>query len=215
MAAHSRLMSAATLPRPATRLPQHVRPVTPGWWRPLPHQLWTGTDFLSSPVATAYWWGARLADLRPGTRVLVEGPYGRLTGDVRRRRRVTMLASSVGITPMRALMEELDYGPGEATLVYRSRDARSALFRDELGELATERGVSVCFVPGPRRGDGSWLPAAAGDLDDRAALLQLVPDIADHDVYLCGPQAWADAARAAVLAAGTPARRTHTERFSW
>ena len=23
----------------------------------LPHQLWTGTDFLSNPVATAYWWG--------------------------------------------------------------------------------------------------------------------------------------------------------------
>ena len=23
----------------------------------LPHQLWTGSDFLFSPVATAYWWG--------------------------------------------------------------------------------------------------------------------------------------------------------------
>ena len=22
----------------------------------LPHQLWTGADFLSSPAATAYWW---------------------------------------------------------------------------------------------------------------------------------------------------------------
>ncbi len=22
----------------------------------LPHQLWTGADFLASPVATAYWW---------------------------------------------------------------------------------------------------------------------------------------------------------------
>ncbi|MCB1255066.1 MAG: oxidoreductase, partial [Austwickia sp.] len=22
----------------------------------LPHQLWTGKDFLSSPLATAYWW---------------------------------------------------------------------------------------------------------------------------------------------------------------
>src|SRR5665647_2200290 len=23
----------------------------------LPHQLWTGADFISSPIATAYWWG--------------------------------------------------------------------------------------------------------------------------------------------------------------
>jgi ferredoxin-NADP reductase len=42
-----------------------------------------------------------------------------------------------------------------------------------------------------------------------------VPDVADRDVYVCGPQAWADDVRRSVLAAGTPADRLHVESFGW
>ncbi len=52
-------------------------------------------------------------------------------------------------------------------------------------------------------------------LDDVTALRQLVPDVADHDVYLCGAEAWMAAARAAVLGAGVPEDAVHVEHFSW
>jgi ferredoxin-NADP reductase len=39
--------------------------------------------------------------------------------------------------------------------------------------------------------------------------------VADHDVYLCGADAWMEAAQQAALAAGVPAERIHLERFTW
>lgn len=159
----------------------------------------------------------RIAGLQPGTRVLIEGPYGRLTGDVRTQRKITMFASGIGITPIRALLEELDYGPDEATLIYRARDESEIVFQAELDYLAQHRGVRVFYAIGPRvQGrEQSWLPESAAHLGDRAALLQLAPDVADHDVYICGSSGWMDAARDAAIAAGVPTSRIHLERFSW
>jgi len=140
-----------------------------------------------------------LTRLRPGTRALFEGPYGRLTGEVRTRRRMTMIASGIGITPLRALLEELSYRPGEVVLVYRATSAADVLFRAELDALADRRGVKVRYVLGRRRAEGSWLPASAGSLDDVQALRRLAPAIATSDVFICGPDGWMDAVEVAEL----------------
>ena len=279
----------------------------------LPHQLWTGQDFLSNPVASVYWWtlwavaavalltwrvavplarsmrhrlvveavvpegpdtvsvvmrgrdlvglGAaaghfftwrfldgpgwtrghpyslsaaptadrlritakgdgdavrRLAALRPGTRVLLEGPYGRLHGGVRARRRVTLLAGGIGVAPLRALLEELPQGPGDVTLVYRASRVEDVVLKAELDRLAAGRGARVWYALGPRvPGRRTWLPQSAGHLGEAEALLALVPDVAGHDVYICGAPDWMDAARDACLAAGVPPDRIHLERFAW
>jgi ferredoxin-NADP reductase len=46
-------------------------------------------------------------------------------------------------------------------------------------------------------------------------LARLVPGLAEHDVYLCGPLRMAQAARHGLRAAGLPARRLHEERFAF
>ena len=67
--------------------------------------------------------------------------------------------------------------------------------------------------------DNAWsLPSLHDDGGGCAAeplLRQLVPDVADHDVYLCGADGWMDAAERAVLAAGVQRDAIHLERFSW
>ncbi len=189
-----------------------------GWTRAHPYSLSappTGTE-LRITAKNLGDGSARLAGIKPGTRAIIEGPYGRLHGGVRTRRKVTLLASGIGITPMRALLQELDFGPGDLTLVYRARENRDLVFRREIDELAAARGARVFYVLGRRiRERASWLPQAAAHLSDPAALLELVPDIAWHDVYICGADAWMDAARAAAQAAGVPAANIHLERFSW
>jgi ferredoxin-NADP reductase len=154
----------------------------------------------------------RLADVRPGTRVLLEGPYGALTSDKRTKAGTTLLASGIGITPLRALLEEL---PPGATLVYRARHESDLVLRAEIDALAADRGDRVAYLLGPRASDGSWLPASWGHVGEAAALLHLVPGIRSQDVFVCGPEAWTDAALAALTAAGVPDSQVHVERFTY
>lgn len=152
--------------------------------------------------------------LRPGTRVLVEGPYGRLTAERRSTRKVLLLGAGIGITPLRALAEERQQAPGDVVVVHRVRSLDEAVFRAEFQWLARTRGLRTLLVPGPRGGDDAWAPAAAGR-DQVAALRSLVPDVAEREVFVCGHDAWMDAALVAARAAGVPDARLHAERFSW
>jgi ferredoxin-NADP reductase len=145
--------------------------------------------------------------------VLVEGPYGRLSPRARTRRKVALIGAGVGITPLRALAEGLDYRPGEAVLLHRYTDR--PLFRRELDVLSRERGLEVLWLPGRRRGPDSWLGAGVGPADDVAALRHWVPDIAERDVFVCGPEAWAESVRRTTEAAGVTPDHFHLETFRW
>jgi predicted ferric reductase len=186
----------------------------PGSTRSNPFSLSAAPDDRSLRVtAKALGEGSvRLAHLRPGTRVLLEGPYGRLSSRARTRRGVLLMGAGVGITPLRALAEGLAHGPGELTLLYRF--TAEPLFARELDVLRSERGLRVVPLPGPRPSPASVLGPAAG-ADELAALRFWVPDAADRDVFVCGPAAWTDGVERLLLAAGVPRAHVHTESFGW
>jgi len=189
----------------------------PGWSRAHPWSLSAAprTDRLRITVKNVGDGSARVARLRPGTRVFVEGPFGALTGAKQRGGKVLLMAAGVGITALRALLEDLEYEPGDATLIYRVSSETEAVFGDELDDLADERGAQVIYVDGARGRRHSWLPADCYDLEDDEALRRLVPGIEDYDAYLCGPPPWMDACRIALRQAGVPAGRIHLEEFAW
>ncbi|MGW3960631.1 ferredoxin reductase family protein [Amycolatopsis sp. NPDC005003] len=190
----------------------------PGWTRGKPFSLSAAPDGRRLRI-TAKDLGPgsrRLATLPPGTPALFEGPYGRLTGTVRKGRKLAMFASGIGITPLRALLEELPYRPGEAVLFFRAGRQRDLLFRAELETLAARRGIRLHYLLGRRSRDrASWLPVGYAPVPDDTVLRHLVPDIADHDVYVCGPDAWTGAVLDTARRAGVPADRVHSERFGW
>jgi len=191
----------------------------PGWTRGNPYSLSASPwgNQLRITVKDLGAGSARLADLKPGTRVLIEGPYGRLTQGVQTQPKVLLMASGIGITPLRALLDDIPVtAPGDVALIYRARTEADLVFRAELDEFARQRGTQLIFALGPRMpGRRSWLPESAGDLSDEAALRQLVPDVAERDVFICGADPWMNAVQAAVRKAGTPAAQIHLERFTW
>ena len=186
-----------------------------GWSRAHPYSLSAAPDgrHLRITVQVVGDGSAALRQLRPGTRVLAEGPYGRLSARARTRPKVALIGAGVGVTPLRALAEALDYAPGEAVLLYRYTGR--PLFQREFEALAAARGLQVLWLPGHRRSPDSWLGDGVGAADDLAALTWWVPDIADRDVYVCGPAPWADDVARTAAAAGLPAARLHVESFGW
>jgi predicted ferric reductase len=147
---------------------------------------------------------ARFADLRPGTRVFAEGPFGVFTERARRREKALLIAGGIGITPVRALLETM---PGDVVVLYRAIAEQDVIFRDELDNIAAARDTTVHYVLGDHRGGGA-------DLLSSAHLKALVPDIEERDVFLCGPSAMTDVLEHNVRGAHVPRRQIHTERFA-
>jgi ferredoxin-NADP reductase len=125
---------------------------------------------------------------------------------------VAFIGAGVGITPLRTLAEAMPYAPGDAVLLHRA--ARRPLFAREFDVLARERGLHLQWLPGRRRSPDSWLGEEA-PADDLTLLRSWVPDIAERDVYVCGPPEWTAAVRRTLAAAGLPDAQLHVENFGW
>ncbi|WP_330276772.1 ferredoxin reductase family protein [Lentzea sp. NBC_00516] len=146
---------------------------------------------------------AGLRDLRPGTRVFVEGPYGAFTSLHRTRPGVLLIAGGVGVTPIRALLQE--HVPGDFVVLYRVRDEREAVLLNELRQLVAARRGRLHLLTG-RTGQGAR-PFEPG------ALQQLVPDVVARDVYVCGPPAMTAAVLSGLRALNVPNAQVHAEKF--
>lgn len=144
---------------------------------------------------------------------MFEGPYGRLSHRARRRRPVLLVGAGVGITPLRALAEALDYAPGEVAMLHRYTG--EPLFGAEFNRLAAERGLRVVPLPGRRTTSDSVLGPVADGYDEASVLQHWFPDLGDSDVYICGPTTWASSFERLAAAAGVPRDRIHNESFGW
>ena len=178
------------------------------WWAANPYSLSATPDArtLRITVKISGRHSAALAALRPGTAVLAEGPYGSFTAVRRRRRRVLLIGAGVGITPLRALFESLPAAPGELTLIYRASRPEDLVLLAELDQIAAARGARVHYLVGDRR-------AGRADRFSAERLARLVPQLAEHDVYVCGPEELTGRLRTELHRAGVPRGNIHTESF--
>lgn len=194
----------------------------PGWTRGHPFSLSArpgGELQLSARVVGDG--SARLAALRPGTRVLVEGPYGRMTGAERRGRKLLLIGAGAGVAPLVSLLESEPYAPGDATLVTRDSAPEAALRRPAIDALVRARGVRHAPLDGPRsalsgpaNAGASWLPASHAAWRGPDVIRHLAPDLDEYDVFVCGPPAWMDAVVRDLRTAGVTPARIHTESFA-
>ncbi len=178
-----------------------------GWWQSHPYSLSAAPHprFLRITVKSLGDHTRSLALLVPGTRVVAEGPYGAFTASRRTRRKVLLLAGGIGITPLRALFETMPAAPGDLTLLYRANSAEDLVFRDELEQIAEERGARLHYLLGP--------PGGPTDPLQPHRLIRRVPDLARHDVYLCGPGPMVAVATSSLRRARVPRRHIHHESF--
>lgn len=176
------------------------------WWLANPFSLSAAPNGRTLRL-TAKAVGKTSAGLRQvpvGTRVFIEGPYGAFTSLHRTRPGALLIAGGVGITPVRALLEERT--AGDVVVLYRVRDQREAVLFNEVRQLVGAHRGRLHLLAG-RTGAGVR-PF------DPAGLHSLVPDVVNRDVYVCGPPAMTAAVLTALRALKVPASQIHAEKFS-
>ena len=176
------------------------------WWISHPYSLSAApTDnYLRVTVKELGDHSRILKEVKPGTRVFFEGPYGTFVASRATRGHVVLIGGGVGITPLRALMEELD-PTKEIDVLFRASQEEDLVLRHELDQLADHMGARVHYLVGPR----TIHPMSASYIS------QHVPAFADSDVYVCGPTPLVDAVRDAAKEAGIPKDRFHDEAFEF
>lgn len=181
--------------------------LAPGlWWHSHPYSLSAlpRPPFLRLTVKGLGDQSSAVAKLRPGTRVVVEGPYGAFTRHARTTDRVVLVGAGVGVTPLRALLEDLERGV-EVTVIVRASRPEDLVHRDELAALVATRRGTLHEVVGPREGVSL----------DADALARLAPDLRQSDLFVCGPDGFARSIVQAARSAGVPAERIHHEAFAF
>lgn len=197
----------------------YARPGQYFLWRFLSRDLWDEAHpyslsrapldkWLRITVGSAGDYSAALARLRPGTRVMLEGPLGVFHEQTRVGRRLVLAGAGVGIAPILAMLEGASFAPGECTVILRASRIEEMVHLTEIKALADRRGATVYGFLGPR-GFG-WTPR-----DQPATLAELVPGIRDADIYVCGPEPWTRAVMKDARRAGVPEAALHHELFAW
>jgi predicted ferric reductase len=179
------------------------------WWSANPYSLSASPrpNLMRITVKASGNHSKALADLKPGTRVWAEGPYGAMTAARRRQGKVLLLAGGVGITPMRALFETLPGEPGDLTLLYRASKAEDLALWEELRQIAEARSARLLYAVNSPDGKRPAITASG--------LKRTLADIEEHDVYLCGPPTFSEGAYDALREAGVPSRQIHHESFEF
>jgi ferredoxin-NADP reductase/DMSO/TMAO reductase YedYZ heme-binding membrane subunit len=181
--------------------------LVPGlWWHAHPYSLSAlpKPPYLRLTVRATGDHSGELVRLRHGTPVAIEGPYGRFTATRRATERVVLIAAGVGVTPIRAILEELPASV-DTHVILRASGEGDLVLRDEVARLVEHRRGQLHEVLGPR----DKVRVGARELR------QLVPDIATRDVYVCGPGEFSKRIAAAARHLGVPPSRIHDEAFAF
>jgi ferredoxin-NADP reductase len=135
--------------------------------------------------------------------VAIEGPYGVFTAASRHGHRVLLVGAGLGVTPIRAMLEQLPADTDPAVIL-RASSKQELVLLDEVASLVRLRAGVLHEVIGPR--DTVRF--------DQRVLRRLVPDVAERDVYVCGPEGFSDRLVAAAQRLGVPEERIHRESFA-
>lgn len=150
----------------------------------------------------------QISALKPGTKVIIDGPLGIFTLKTAKKNKFLFLAGGIGITPLLALSEQLNIQKADVILLYGCKTKTDTAFKQELSALNLKQYI-ILSQESPL-GEDFLCGRITGE-----KIKQLVPDFLSREVYLCGPEAMMKAVLADLKTLGFPKQQVHFEKFNY
>lgn len=176
--------------------------LTKGLWftHPFSFSAAPNGQWLRFTIKTAGDFTNKINQLPIGTKIILDGPLGTFTSATAQTNKFLLIAGGIGITPLRALAEELTQTKKDTILLYSGKTATEIIFKEEFKKL----GNQCHFI----------IPQTDGRLTIEK-IAQLAPDFKNRDIYICGPEAMTKAIKNALLTTGVARAQIHYEKFSY
>jgi ring-1,2-phenylacetyl-CoA epoxidase subunit PaaE len=161
-------------------------------------------------------WAAR--ELKAGDTLAVMPPDGRFVVKKPRALHRVGFAAGSGITPILSIVAStLEEQPeSKFTLVYGNRRMASVMFNEALQDLKDRYPdrLTLIHILSRQAQEADLLQGRIDGDKVRAIIDALLPVGSMDEVFVCGPEAMIEATEAALVAAGVPANRVRSERFT-
>ncbi len=154
-----------------------------------------------------------VADLQPGAKAYVDGPYGVFSPDRHQGEGFGLVAGGIGVTPAISMLRTLaDRGDRRPIVAVVGNVDDDITFGDELERLQSSLDLTVVHVleEPPNDWDGE-----TGFVDGELLERHLPDEISRWEFFVCGPDPMMNAVEDALLGLDVAGERIHTERFGW
>jgi propane monooxygenase reductase subunit len=151
--------------------------------------------------------------LKPGDPLDVTGPYGAFTLRVSSDRKLVFVGGGAGMAPILSLLRQMveSGNEREAVYYYGARTEADLMLLDEMADIERQL-PKFRFVPClSHEWPDDW-PAETGMVTE--VLERRETDLAECDVYLCGPPPMIDAALPLLAAMGVPESQIFYDKFT-
>lgn len=152
---------------------------------------------------------AMIQSLKPGSRVMVAGPFGAFTRAKASNAKRLYLAGGIGVTPLRSLIEEGIKSDDDAILVWSNKASVDEIYQTELPSFEASSKLRIIRFFSREKKSGFQSGRMTADI-----ISQLIPDVKERSIYICGPGKFIVELEKDLLQSGIASGQIHTEKFS-
>jgi predicted ferric reductase len=177
----------------------HVTFLARGMWysHPFSFSVAPNGHFIRFTIKKSGDFTARVGEIRAGTRVMLDGPFGTFTAGKSVTGKYLLIAGGIGVTPIRSLAEFLIHKRRDVRVLYSARSEEQLVFKKEFTKIGAPT---------------EYILSQAGSRLDLKAIKAIVPDWRERDIYICGPKQMTETL---VSVMRLPKEQVHYELFGY
>ncbi|MFA5163705.1 MAG: ferric reductase-like transmembrane domain-containing protein [Patescibacteria group bacterium] len=149
--------------------------------------------------------------VKVGDPVILDGPHGSFVSAKIKRDKVLMIAGGIGITPIKAMIEELGQQAKDIILICANKSLKEIVFKEELAALTQlNPRLKIFHILSQEKIDGYDY----GRLD-LEKITKFSPDLTERDIFICGPEMMTKSIIKILKTLKIKKSQIYWEKFSW